>query len=133
MPTNTACHSQLMYGFNQTQHPHQVHRSLSIFEWYYTHCWTTHIAITMDLFPSLSGTTHIAGLHTLLDYTHCSHHRSISIFEWYYTHCSHHRSLSIFEWYYTHCWTTHIALTIDLFPSLSGTTHIAGLHTLLSP
>ena len=38
IPTNTAYHSQLIYGFIQTQHEHQIHRSLSIFELYSTHC-----------------------------------------------------------------------------------------------
>ena len=42
--TNTACHSQLIYIFIQTQHEHQICRSFSVF----LSC-TPHIAHTMDL------------------------------------------------------------------------------------
>ena len=38
IPTNTACHSQLVYSFLQTQHEHQIHRSFSVFELHSTHC-----------------------------------------------------------------------------------------------
>ena len=36
IPANTVCHSQLLYGFIQTQHEHQICRSFSIFELYST-------------------------------------------------------------------------------------------------
>ena len=38
IPTNTVCHSQLIYGFTPTQHEHQICRSFSVFELYSTHC-----------------------------------------------------------------------------------------------
>ena len=38
IPTNTVCHRQLIYGFFQTQHEHQICRSFSVLELYSTHC-----------------------------------------------------------------------------------------------
>ena len=38
IPMNTVCHSQLIYGFVQTQHEHQIHRTFPVFELYSTHC-----------------------------------------------------------------------------------------------
>ena len=37
--TNTVCHSQLIHGFIQTQHQHQVLSSFSFIELYSTHCF----------------------------------------------------------------------------------------------
>ena len=36
--TNTVCHSQLIFGFIQTQHENQIGRSFSVFELYSTQC-----------------------------------------------------------------------------------------------
>ena len=38
IPTNTVCHSQLIYCFIQAQHQHQIPRSSLTFELYFTHC-----------------------------------------------------------------------------------------------
>ena len=38
IPTSIVCHGQLIYGFIQTQHEHQIRRSFSVFELYSKHC-----------------------------------------------------------------------------------------------
>ena len=38
IPSDTVCHSQLIYGFTLTQHEHQICRSFSMFDQHSTHC-----------------------------------------------------------------------------------------------
>ena len=38
IPMNTVCHGQLIYGFHQTLHEHQICRTFSVFELHSTHC-----------------------------------------------------------------------------------------------
>ena len=53
VPINTACHSQLIYSFIQTQHKHQICRFFSVFELYITlhfYCISFHIMIPIIFF-----------------------------------------------------------------------------------
>ena len=50
IPTNSVCHSQLIYGFIQAQHQHQICRSFSVFELYFTHAHLV-LAVTAASHP----------------------------------------------------------------------------------
>ena len=77
------CHSQLIYGFIQTQHEHKIHRSLSIFELFYTHC-SHHGSFIPSRFQS--GT--MFQLHTVLLASHNTYKQSPSALEEIAIHAS---------------------------------------------
>ena len=57
IPAKTVCHTQLIYGFTQTQHEHQICGCFSILELYSSHC--SHHRSLCPLFIS-----HLAFLHS---------------------------------------------------------------------
>ena len=81
IPTNTVCHSQLIYSFTQTQHEHQFHRSFSIFELYSTTLLSPWISLSVIKFPSHFLSSTMLHFHTELLVLHNSHKQPISALE----------------------------------------------------